>query len=113
LLKHGVKNAVALGGTSVPKKIQEIGEKKRTTAFLDGDRGGDLILKELKAKAKPEFVTRAPENKKKKELGKEDVYSALRDRSPVKYDKVEHVKKTNQSGYKRETSRTSRKTCRY
>jgi DNA primase len=93
LLKHGVKNAVALGGTSVPKKIQEIGEKKRTTAFLDGDRGGDLILKELKQKAKPEFVTRAPENKEVEELGKEDVYSALRDRSPVKYDKVEHVER--------------------
>lgn len=93
LLKHGVKNALALGGTSVPERIQEIGEEKRVTAFLDGDRGGDLILKELKEKANPEFVARAPENKEVEELGKEDVYSALRDRSPVKYDNVENVER--------------------
>lgn len=93
LLKHGVKNALALGGTSVPERIQEIGEEKNLTAFLDGDRGGDLILKELKGKADPEFVARAPENKEVEELGKEDVYSALRDRSPVKYDDVEDVEK--------------------
>ena len=91
LLKHGVKNALALGGTSVPERIQEIGEEKRTTAFLDGDRGGDLILKELKEKAEPEFVARAPENKEVEELGKENVYSSLRDRSPVKYDEVGDV----------------------
>lgn len=93
LLKHGVKNALALGGTSVPERIQEIGEEKSVTAFLDGDRGGDLILKELKQKAEPEFVARAPENKEVEELGKEDVYSTLRDRSPVKYDKVDDVEK--------------------
>lgn len=93
LLKHGVKNALSLGGTSVPERIQKIGEEKQVTAFLDGDRGGDLILKELKEKAKPEFVTRAPENKEVEELGKEDIYSALRDREPVKYDKVDDVER--------------------
>lgn len=93
LLKHGVKNALALGGTSVPERIQEIGEEKDVTAFLDGDRGGDLILKELKEKADPVFVARAPKNKEVEELGKEDVYSSLRDRSPVKYDKVEDVER--------------------
>jgi DNA primase len=93
LLKHGVKNALALGGTSVPERIQEIGEEKDVTAFLDGDRGGDLILKELKEKADPAFVARAPKNKEVEELGKEDVYSSLRDRSPVKYDKVEDVER--------------------
>lgn len=93
LLKHGVKNALALGGTSVPSRIKKIGQEKRVTAFLDGDRGGDLILKELKEKAEPEFVARAPENKEVEELGKEQVYSALRDRSPVKYESVEDVEK--------------------
>ncbi len=93
LLKHGVKNALALGGTSVPERIQEIGEEKNLTAFLDGDRGGDLILKELKEKSNPEFVARAPENKEVEELDKEDVYSSLRDRSPVKYDNVEDVER--------------------
>lgn len=93
LLKHGVKNSLALGGTSVPERIQSISDEKKVTAFLDGDRGGDLILKELKQKAEPEFVARAPENKEVEELGKEEVYSSLRDRSPVKHDKVEDVEK--------------------
>lgn len=91
LLKHGVKNAVALGGTSVPEEIQEIGQEKELTVFLDGDRGGDLILKELKQKTDPGFVAWAPENKEVEELGKEEVYSGLRDRSPVKYEDVEEV----------------------
>lgn len=97
LLKHGVKNAIALGGTDVPENIQEIGEEKKLTAFLDGDRGGDLILKELKEKADPDFVARAPENKEVEELGKEEVYSALRDRSPVKYENVEDIEKDKEA----------------
>ena len=93
LLKNGVKNALALGGTSVPENITDIGQEKKITAFLDGDRGGDLILKELKQKADPDFVARAPENKEVEELGKEDIYSCLRDKSPVKYEKVEEIEK--------------------
>ncbi|MFB6203052.1 MAG: DNA primase DnaG [Candidatus Nanohaloarchaea archaeon] len=85
LLKHGVKNCLGIGGTSVPPKIAEIAEERRLTAFLDGDRGGDLILKELKEKAEPEYVARAPEDKEVEELSKEQVHEALRDRSPVKY----------------------------
>lgn len=98
LLKHGVKNALALGGTSVPERIQDIGDEKNVTAFLDGDRGGDLILKELKQKTEPDFVARAPENKEVEELSKEDVYSALRDRSPVKYEKVDDVEEESIDG---------------
>lgn len=85
LLGHGVKNALALGGTSVPAKISEIVEEKTVTAFLDGDRGGDLILEELKSDAEPEFVARAPEGKEVEELDEKQVYEALRDREPLKY----------------------------
>lgn len=85
LLGHGVKNALALGGTSVPSKISEIVEDRTVTAFLDGDRGGDLILEELKSDAEPEFVARAPEGKEVEELDEEQVYEALRDREPLKY----------------------------
>lgn len=85
LLGHGVKNALALGGTSVPSKISEIVEDRTITAFLDGDRGGDLILEELKSDAEPEFVARAPEGKEVEELDEKQVYEALRDREPLKY----------------------------
>lgn len=80
LLKHGKKNVVALGGTSVPEKISEITRgKSNVTAFLDGDRGGDLILKELKQRAELDKVARAPENKEVEELDKREIFSALRD----------------------------------
>ncbi|MFB6145688.1 MAG: DNA primase DnaG, partial [Candidatus Nanohaloarchaea archaeon] len=68
LMRAGVKNAVALGGTSIPAGIEDIGSEKKLTAFLDGDRGGDLILEELREKAEPDFVARAPEKKEVEEL---------------------------------------------
>lgn len=85
LLKNGIKNAVALGGTSVPQNIREIGQEKAVTAFLDGDRGGDLILKELEEKSEPDYVARAPKDKEVEELGKEAIYRALRDKEPFRY----------------------------
>ena len=91
LLKHGVNNAVAIGGTSIPDGISKIAEDKDLTAFLDGDRGGDLILQELKEKAEPRYVTRAPEGKEVEELTKQEVHEALRDKSPVKYADSEEV----------------------
>lgn len=85
LLKQGVKNAVAIGGTDVPEGISKIAEDKDLTAFLDGDRGGDLILEELKEKAEPRYVARAPEGKEVEELSKQKAHEALRDKRPVKY----------------------------
>lgn len=85
LLKHGVKNPVAIGGTDVPSGISKIAEDKDLTAFLDGDRGGDLILEELKEKAEPRYVARAPEGKEVEELSKQEIHEALRDKEPVKY----------------------------
>lgn len=91
LLKHGVDNAVAIGGTSIPDGISKIAQDKDLTAFLDGDRGGNLILQELKEKAEPRFVTKAPEGEEVEELSKQEVHEALRDKSPVKYADAEEV----------------------
>lgn len=86
LLKNGVKNAAAIGGTDIPPKISDIAEeKKEVTAFLDGDRGGDLILKELEQKTEIDYVARAPENQEVEELDKKQIFSQLRDKEPVKY----------------------------
>jgi len=91
LLKHGVKNCVALGGTDVPEEIEKIAGKKEVTVFLDGDRGGDLILKELQQEVEIEYVCRAPEKKEVEELGKEKVFEALRDKSEPRFESVEEV----------------------
>lgn len=91
LLRCGVKNAVAIGGSSVPKGIEEIAEDKDVTAFIDGDRGGKLILKELKQKEIPRYFTQAPENKEVEELTEKEIHELLRDKEPVKYAEVEEV----------------------
>lgn len=83
LLRHGVKNAVAIGGTAIPPIIADIIKEKEITAFLDGDRGGDLILKELRAMGEIDFVARAPAGKEVEELTKKEVYKCIRERVPV------------------------------
>lgn len=85
LVKHGVKNVVALGGTSIPEGIEEITNGKEVTAFLDGDRGGDLILEELTEKAEVDFVVRAPEDMEVEELSEKKIYEALRDKENSRY----------------------------
>lgn len=93
LLKRGVKNCLALGGTSVPDKVSEVVDGKEVTAFLDGDRGGDLILEELREKSQVDYVVKAPENKEVEELSKEEIYSRLRDKEPVKYVEVKKTER--------------------
>ncbi len=79
LLKYGVDNTVAVNGTSVPQKLLDLIKKKTVTAFLDGDRGGDLILKELLQVAKVDYVARAPKGKEVEDLSKEEVERALKE----------------------------------
>lgn len=91
LLKHGVKNVIAIEGTSVPQQVSELGKKKELTAFLDGDRGGDLILKELLATTDLDFVARAPRGKEVEELTKKELFKSLRDRIPADQAKIPEV----------------------
>jgi DNA primase len=83
LLKCGIKNAVAIGGTNIPKAISELSKSKTTIAFVDGDRGGDMILKELNQVADIDFVARAPHGKEVEDLGKKEVIMALRKKMPT------------------------------
>jgi len=78
LLKHGFKNAVAINGTSIPETIKELARRKETTVFVDGDRGGDLIIKELLSVTDIDFVTKAPDGKEVEELTKKEIHKALR-----------------------------------
>ena len=56
LLKAGIKNAIAVEGTNIPKTVQELSRERVATAFVDGDRGGELILRELFQVAEVDFV---------------------------------------------------------
>ena len=83
LLKYGIKNTVAVEGVSVPRSIGELSKKRTTTAFVDGDRGGELILKELLQIGDVDYITRAPKGKEVEDLEKEEVLVALRDKVPT------------------------------
>ncbi|MEM4782551.1 MAG: DNA primase DnaG [Halalkalicoccus sp.] len=80
LLKYGIKNAVAVEGTNVPDAIAKLTNERTTTAFLDGDRGGELILKELQQVGSVDAVAFAPPGRSVEDLSREAVFEALREK---------------------------------
>ena len=84
LLKFGIRNTIAIEGTSIPPAISDLVKEKVATLFVDGDRGGQLIAKELIQKAPDiDFIARAPEGKEVEELTKKEVFKALREKKPI------------------------------
>lgn len=83
LLKNGIKNAIAVEGTSIPQTIMDLSKKKTTTVFTDGDRGGELIVKEMLQTAEVDFIARAPEGKEVEELTRKELFKALRNKIPA------------------------------
>jgi len=84
LLKYGFMNAIAIQGTSIPPQIVDVAKQKRVTVFVDGDRGGKLIIKELMQHIDVDFVASAPEGKEVEELSKKEISKAMRDKIPSK-----------------------------
>ncbi len=83
LLKNGFKNVIALNGTSIPRSLIPLTKQKHTILFLDGDRGGDLILKgAVEVGADIDFVARAPPGREVEELTKKEIHQALRAKVP-------------------------------
>ena len=80
LLRNGIKNAIACEGTNVPRTIQELSKERAVTAFVDGDRGGDLILKELLQVAELDFIARAPRGREVEEMTQKQIMKALRNK---------------------------------
>lgn len=89
LLKNGFKNAIAINGTSVPQTIVELCKKKTVTVFVDGDRGGNLIVQEILSVTDVDFVTRAPDGKELEELTKKEIHKSLRARIAAEQVKLE------------------------
>ncbi|MBT4334802.1 DNA primase [archaeon] len=92
LLKHGIKNAIAMNGSNIPDTIIELSKTKTITAFVDGDRGGDLIIKDLIENADIDFVTKAPDGKEVEELTSKELNKALRSQISVKDLKLDQKK---------------------
>ncbi|MFX1455346.1 MAG: DNA primase DnaG [Promethearchaeota archaeon] len=84
LLRIGIKNTIAVQGTQIPKSVKDLAKTKKTvTCFLDGDRGGTIILNELTQLIDIDYVARAPDGYEVEELTRKQMVKALQNkRSP-------------------------------
>jgi DNA primase len=83
LLKYGIKNVIAVGGTNIPRSVIDLTKERITTAFVDGDRGGELILRELLQTADVDFVARAPQTREVEEIPQKLIMKALKNKIPA------------------------------
>jgi DNA primase len=83
LLRCGITDVIALEGAKVPETIITLSKEKETTAFLDGDRGGDLILKELLQVTDVKYIARAPQGREVEEIGCKEIFNALEQKIPI------------------------------
>jgi DNA primase len=90
LLRHGIKNAVAVEGTNIPQIIIDLCTQKTATTLLDGDRGGDLILRELLQVAEIDFVAYCPRGKSVEGMSRKEIVKALRNKVPA-VGLIEHI----------------------
>jgi DNA primase len=83
LMRCGIMNTVALEGAKVPETIKHLTKEKEATALLDGDRGGDLILKELLQVTSIKYVGRAPRGKEIEECNCKEIAEAIENRIAI------------------------------
>lgn len=79
LLRAGFDNAIAIEGARIDETVTKLTDGKRVVAFLDGDRAGDLILKELHGVVKIDNVLRAPAGKEVEECTPLEISEILKE----------------------------------
>ena len=80
LLRAGYDNALAIEGAKIDESIKELcAEKDKVVAFLDGDRAGGFILKELKSVVNIDLELRADEGVEVEELTPQRIADILND----------------------------------
>jgi len=93
LLRYGITNTIALEGaqSEIPESIKKLAQsKKKVILFLDGDRGGDLILEMVMKSGLPvHYVARAPHGKEVEDLTGKEIKRALSKLVPLVPQKVE------------------------
>ncbi|MBR9704614.1 DNA primase [Candidatus Pacearchaeota archaeon] len=98
MLKNGIKNVISMNGSKLPETIISLTkEKPNVILFVDGDRGGNLIIKNVSENAKIDSIAMAPEGKEVEELTGKEILQALRKKVPVK----DFTNNSRQRGYKR------------
>ncbi len=87
LFRIGVLNTIAVNGVKIPQTIRDLSKTKKMGAFLDGDRGGDMILSELLQTTNILWVARAPKGKEVENLERDELKIALDNKIPVEIAK--------------------------
>jgi DNA primase len=109
LLRAGYENTIAVEGTSVPETVKDLARRGRTLiAFLDGDRGGDLILKELTQVAKVDRVYRAPRGREVEELTPVEILEILREKPTAEREEGGEEREEHPREHERERPRYDR-----
>ena len=84
LLRNGVNNVIGMNGTKLPDEIAELGKEKEITLFVDGDRGGKLIIQNVTENANITYIATAPDGKEVEELVGKEILMSLRKKVPTK-----------------------------
>ena len=63
------------------KEVVALSKERTVTAFVDGDRGGEMIIQELLQVAEIDFISRAPDNTEVEHLTHKQIMKSLRDKS--------------------------------
>lgn len=82
LVRSGIQNVIGMNGTRLPDEIKELSKDKIVTLFVDGDRGGKLIIQNVVANANITYIATAPDGKEVEELTSKEVLMNLRKKLP-------------------------------
>jgi DNA primase len=96
LLKYGIKNTIAVEGTNISPVVAKLSKRKTVTAFVDGDRGGDLILKELLQVADVDYIAATPEGRSVEDMAYKEIMKALHNKTPV--EQQGYIKEEKEQG---------------
>ncbi len=96
MLKNDINNVIAIGGANVPKTVVDLCKRKEVTLFVDGDRGGEIIMREVLNNCEVDYVTKAPSGTEVEELTRKEILKSLRSRVPV--EQADSLKRRREEG---------------
>jgi DNA primase len=84
LLKNRVNNVIGMNGAKLPREIAKLSKEKEITLFVDGDRGGKLIARNVCDNANVVYIAVAPDGKEVEELTGKEILLSLRRKMPAR-----------------------------
>jgi DNA primase len=94
LMRNGVNNVIGMNGTKLPEAIKELSKEKEITLFVDGDRGGKLIVQNVLDNAEVNYIAFAPDGKEVEELAGKEIFMNLRKKIPAREFSLDNGKRS-------------------